>query len=75
VNKWTVTGAVILLVTPMFPILMLPNPRCLATVRMLWLLLLVHDLEIFMVMHVQVSSLLISAAGVVLVALEHSLCS
>jgi hypothetical protein len=67
-NAWTVVGAVILIATPVFPILLLPNPRCVTTVRMLWILLCMHDLAISMVMHVEVLSLFRSAAVVLLVA-------
>ena len=68
-NAWTVVGAVILMATPVFPILLLPNPRCVTTVRMLWILLFMHDLAISMVMHVEILSLFRSAAVVLLVAI------
>jgi hypothetical protein len=46
-NAWTVLGAVVLMATPVFPILLLPNPRCMTTVRILWILLLIKDRDRF----------------------------
>lgn len=62
-HLWTLAGAVMLLLVPVFAFLVLPGPRCGPNAQVLCFVLFLHDTAICMIMHA--SPLVVIVAAIV----------